>query len=332
MAVQAPAIPRERAASAPRQKREREEELLVWPDLVFIEFIAAVVFTLAFTVLAAVVNAPLLNRANLNVTPNPSKAPWYFMNLQEMLLHMHPALAGVIVPTIALVLLAAVPYIDRSTEGQGRWFGTPHAVKIALFSFMFASVFSVGLVLYDQGRHVNVITNIVQHENKDWQWPKVLAPFRNVRSIQTSWEWHINVPKSAQLGGGGEHDGQLNWPNDFTHVPMPFNGTSGPGWMRWSNPTFLPGWVQELYWYDLNMNFPAFVVELLIPVVLMVGLPALMIFILRRLGWVYDTRSAMIALFTGFITVFWVLTIIGAGFRGNAQDLVLPWDVPKPTG
>jgi len=338
MAVQAQPVPtpapRERAAAPPstRPRREREEELLVWPDLVFVEFISAVVVPFSFVVLSAVLNAPLLNRANLNVTPNPSKAPWYFMNLQEMLLHMNPALAGVIVPTIALILLAAIPYIDRSQEGQGAWFATPHAVKITCFSVVFAAVFSAGLVLYDQSRHVDVVTNIVQHRDKDWEWPTVLAPFRNVRSIQTGWQWHIKVPESAQLGGGGPHDGQLNWPQDFTHIPMPFNGTGGPEWMRWSNPSWLPGWAQQLYWYDLNLNFPAFLVEDLIPVLLMVGLPVLMILTLKRIGWVYDMRSAIIALFTGFMTVFWVLTIIGAGFRGAGQDLVMPWDVPKPTG
>ncbi len=314
-----------------RPRREREQELLVWPDLVFVEFISAVVVTFTFVVLSAIFNAPLLNRANLNVTPNPSKAPWYFMNLQEMLLHMHPALAGVIVPTIALILLAAIPYVDRSTDGQGEWFGTKNAVKNTVFSFVFAAVLTSSLVLYDQSRHVNVVTNIVQHYDKDWQWPETLAPFRNVRSIQTGWTWHIAVPHSAQLGPG-IHDGQLNWPQDFTHVPMPFNGTSGPDWMRWSRPSFLPGWIQALYWYDLNMNFPAFVVEQIIPVGLMVGLPILMVMILRRMGWVYDTRSTMIALFTGFMTVFWVLTIVGAGFRGAGQDLVLPWSVPKPEG
>jgi quinol-cytochrome oxidoreductase complex cytochrome b subunit len=47
------------------------------------------------------------------VTPNPSKAPWYFLNLQELLLHMHPSLAGVIVPTVALLLIAVIPYVDR---------------------------------------------------------------------------------------------------------------------------------------------------------------------------------------------------------------------------
>ncbi len=311
-----------------RRRRDREQELLVWPDLVFIEFVSAVLFTITFLVLSAVLDAPLLDRANLNVTPNPSKAPWYFMNLQELLLHMHPGLAGVIVPTFALVLLAALPYVDRSREGQGAYFGTPNAVRITLFSVAFTSVFITGLILYDQGRHVNVVTNIAQRIDKDWEWPTALAPFQNVRSIQTGWEWSIPVPESAQLGGG-EHDGELNWPDDFQHVPMPFNGTSGPEWMRWGKPTGLPDWLEALYWYDLNMNTPAFVVEVFIPVSLMVGLPALMILILRRMGWVHTFHDAAIALFTGFITSYVILTIIGAGFRGAGQDLVLPWDVPS---
>src|SRR3954447_7539699 len=102
-----------------RSRRQRDEELLVWPDLVFVEFIAAMVFLLALTALSIAINAPLLDRANPAVTPNPSKAPWYFLNLQELLLHMDPALAGVIVPTIALIALGAIPYYDQSTEGQG---------------------------------------------------------------------------------------------------------------------------------------------------------------------------------------------------------------------
>ena len=326
MAVEAQAAAQERV-TPPKQRREREQELLVWPDLVFVEFIAASVFTFTFFILATLINSPLLDRANPNITPNPSKAPWYLMNLQELLLHMHPATAGVIVPTIALMLIAAIPYIDRKNDGQGIWFGTPKAVKIVVFSIIFTSIFTSALILYDQGRHVNVVTQFAQRFDEDWQWPGALAPFQNVRSIQTGWEWGIPVPVGAQLGPG-EHDGELNWPVDFEHVPMPFNGTSGPDWMRWGPPDFLPGWMQALYWYDLNLNFPAFVVEQMIPVMLMVGLPALMIYMLRRMGWVVTTRDVMIALFTGFIMVFIILTIIGAGFRGSGQDLVLPWDVP----
>jgi len=196
-----------------------------------------------------------------------------------------------------------------------------------VFVLGFASIFTAGLILYDQGRHVNVATNIAQRVDKDWEWPAVLAPFQNVRALQTGWEWELPVPERAQLGPG-EHDGELNWPTDFDHVAMPFNGTSGPDWMRWPKPDFLPGWMQALYWYDLNMNFPAFLVEIFIPVAIMVGLPALQIYILRRLGWVHTVRDGAIAIFTGMMMVYLILTVIGAGFRGAGQDLVLPWDVP----
>lgn len=326
MAVEAQAVPRTEAL--PRPRREREQELLVWPDLVFVEFIAAVVFTVAFVVLASVIDSPLLNQANPNITPNPSKAAWYLVALQELLLHMNPALGGVIAPSFGLLILIVLPYIDRSTEGQGAWFATPNAVRIALFSAAFASVFSAGLVLYDAGRHVNVTEHIVQRWDKDWQWPETLAPFRNVRSIQTVWQWHIRVPERAQLGPG-QHDGSLDWPQDFTHIPMPFNGTSGPDWMHWGQPNWMPGWLQALYWYDLNLNFPAFVVEIFIPVFIMVFLPVVLIVTLRKIGWVVTMRDGVIAIFTGMLTVYFVLTIIGMAFRGAGQDLVLPWDVPK---
>ena len=325
MAVKAQTVAQ---GAAPRPRRQREQELLVWPDLVFIEFICAVLFTFTFLLLSLVLDAPLLNQANPDITPNPSKAAWYLVALQELLLHMHPALGGVIAPTIGLGIIAAIPFMDRSTEGQGTWFGTENAIKITLFTAAFASVFTVGLVLYDQGRHVNVITNIVQHSDKDWQWPGLLDPIHDVRSIQTRWEWAIPVPESAQLGGG-EHDGELNWPGDFENIPMPFNGTSGPEWMRWDKPTSIPGWAQAMYWYDLRLNLPAFVVELFVPTAVMVILPVILILWLRRLGWMNNMRDASIALFTGMMAVYFILTIIGAGFRGAGQDLVMPWDVPK---
>jgi hypothetical protein len=325
MAVDAGAAPS--AAAATRPRREREQELLVWPDLVFVEFIAATVFMFMFVLLSTMLDAPLLNQANLDVTPNPSKAAWYLVALQELLLHMHPALGGVIAPTFALIIIGAFPYVDRSNDGQGAWFGTQNAVRITMFAAAFASIFTVALILYDQGRHVNVVTSIAQEYDKDWQWPGKLSPFQNVRAIQTGWEWSIPVSESAQLGPG-EHDGELNWPEDLAHVPMPFNGTSGPEWMRWDAPTYLPSWMQAMYWYDLNMNTPAFIVELFIPVAVMVILPVIMILMLRMLGWVNNMRDGSIAIFTGMMTVYFILTIIGAGFRGAGQDLVLPWDVP----
>ena len=141
MAVEAPAAPgRAPGEARPRPKREREEEVLVWPDLVFVEFIAATLFTITFLLLSVFINAPLLNRANADVTPNPSKAPWYFLNLQELLLHMDKAWAGVLLPTIALVFFAVIPYIDRSREAQGIWFGTKYSVRITIIAALYATV------------------------------------------------------------------------------------------------------------------------------------------------------------------------------------------------
>jgi menaquinol-cytochrome c reductase cytochrome b/c subunit len=101
-------------------------------------------------VTAILINAPLAEIANPTVTPNPSKAPWYFLNLQELLLHMHPSLAGVIVPTVALVAIAAIPFIDRSPLGVGILFTSDKGKKIALFSGIYTFVLVVLLVLFDE--------------------------------------------------------------------------------------------------------------------------------------------------------------------------------------
>lgn len=135
---------------ATKPRRAREEEVLVWPDLVFAEFVAAVLFLFTLFVLSWVINAPLLDRANPDITPNPSKAPWYFLNLQELLLHMHPALAGVAVPTIALILLAVIPYVDRRNEGQGVWWGNKNSVRIAAVAAVYSVVVTVTLILFDK--------------------------------------------------------------------------------------------------------------------------------------------------------------------------------------
>ena len=335
-----------------RPRREREEELLVWPDLVFVEFICAVLFTFTFTLISAVVNAPLINRANANVTPNPSKAPWYFLNLQELLLHMNPALAGVVVPTVLLIVLAAVPYIDRSKEGQGVWFGTPNAVRITVFSGIFSFFGTVFLILWDSSKHVQVyeeLTNSTWPVGKlrpDWLphvglisaiWDFVLS--RNLRSIQTEWTWKTDLGGLVPLlQKGPNHDGYLNWPQDFTQIPLPFNLTSWP-WHAGHHGTppplwyqHLPNWLTGLLPYDLNVNFPAFLVEILIPTIVMIGLPALLLYLLWRMEWLHTRRDVMISLFTGFIVAYWVMTLMGAMFRGASQELVFPWDVPRIDG
>ena len=90
----------------------------MWPHLLGIEFVAALAIT-AFTLIFSVfVNAPLLELANPNQTPNPSKAPWYFLGLQELLTMFHPMVAGVTLPGFGLIGLILAPYTDRNPSNK----------------------------------------------------------------------------------------------------------------------------------------------------------------------------------------------------------------------
>jgi menaquinol-cytochrome c reductase cytochrome b/c subunit len=130
--------------------RERDETVFVWPNLLVIEFIASLIMLLTLMILAWLVNAPLEAHANPDRTPNPSKAPWYFLNLQEMLVHMHPALAGVIVPTLALIGIGALPYIDRDTSDVGKWIPQKNAVPIMIFSSIYTATLLIVMILLDE--------------------------------------------------------------------------------------------------------------------------------------------------------------------------------------
>ena len=109
-----------------------------WPHLLAAEFVAALACT-AFTFFFSVwVNAPLLQQANPNRTPNPSKAPWYFLGLQELLTMFHPMIAGVTLPGVVLILLIFAPYIDKnpSNKPEDRKF----AISLMTVHIMFWSV------------------------------------------------------------------------------------------------------------------------------------------------------------------------------------------------
>jgi hypothetical protein len=102
------------------------DKVHTWPHLLAAEFVAALLCT-AFTFIFSVfVNAPLLQFANPNQTPNPSKAPWYFLGLQELLTMFHPMIAGVTIPGVGLIVLILAPYIDKnpSQKPEDRKFAT----------------------------------------------------------------------------------------------------------------------------------------------------------------------------------------------------------------
>jgi len=130
--------------------RRSQAQLTVWPHLLMPEFLSAVLLIIGLMVMSWFINAPLEEHSNPNHTPNPSKAPWYFLNLQELLLHMHPGLAGVIIPTIVLILLMAIPYLDITTDDTGVWFGGLRGRRIFWISLMYTTVLTVALIMVDK--------------------------------------------------------------------------------------------------------------------------------------------------------------------------------------
>ena len=113
----------------------------------------------------------VLDRANPNRTPNPSKAPWYFLNMQELLLHMDPGLAGVIVPSLTLVALAAIAYVDRSPLGVGILGTSAKGRKIIGFSGIFTVIVLVTLILLDEWRGRGTVFGFGSYL-MDHGWPR----------------------------------------------------------------------------------------------------------------------------------------------------------------
>jgi quinol-cytochrome oxidoreductase complex cytochrome b subunit len=94
------------------------DKVHTWPHLLGIEFVASLACTAFVFMFSWFVNAPLLQAANFNQTPNPSKAPWYFLGLQELLTMFHPMIAGVTIPGMGIIALIFAPYLDRTTSNH----------------------------------------------------------------------------------------------------------------------------------------------------------------------------------------------------------------------
>jgi menaquinol-cytochrome c reductase cytochrome b/c subunit len=124
-----------KARAIQQVKAEPTDKVNTWPHLMLSEFVALLAMTGFLVILSVILQAPLLEPANFNATPNPSKAPWYFLGLQELLSYFDPQIAGVTVPTvIGLIGFMFIPYVDRnpSTKPSDRKFA------IMLFTFFLA--------------------------------------------------------------------------------------------------------------------------------------------------------------------------------------------------
>ncbi|MCZ6596506.1 MAG: hypothetical protein O7B99_02590 [Planctomycetota bacterium] len=110
-----------------------KQKVFTWPDLVFIEFICLILFTTALIVWSIAIPAPLEEYAELSRTPNPSKAPWYFLGLQELLVYFDPWIAGVLLPGFVIVGLCAIPYLDTNPKGNGYYTFEERPFAISFF-------------------------------------------------------------------------------------------------------------------------------------------------------------------------------------------------------
>jgi hypothetical protein len=122
----------------PLEKLE-DEKVLVWPDLVYTELICMIALTAFLLVWAILLKAPLEEPASSVKTPNPSKAPWYFLGLQEMLVYFDPWYAGVVLPSMVIVGLMAIPYLDFNKQGNGYY-----TISQRKFSYL---IFQIGFML-----------------------------------------------------------------------------------------------------------------------------------------------------------------------------------------
>src|SRR2546421_5751557 len=118
-----------------------------WPYLVRAEFVAGCVLLLVLMVWSITVDAPMEEPANPTKTPNPSKAPWYFLGLQELLVYFDPWIAGVMLPTLIIMGLIAVPYIDINTKGNGYYTVKERPFALGTFTFGFVILWVSLIVL-----------------------------------------------------------------------------------------------------------------------------------------------------------------------------------------
>ena len=139
-----------------RVEREQGDRINTFPHLMVEEFVALLIVSVLLVVFSTFVNAPLRELANPNLTPNPSKAPWYFLGLQELLRYFHPMVAGVTIPTFILVGLAAVPYIDRNPSTK------PGDRKIAITLFTMLFMF---------GATLTIAGSFFRGPGFNWVWP-----------------------------------------------------------------------------------------------------------------------------------------------------------------
>jgi hypothetical protein len=194
------------AAAAPKakpvptsaiKKAQLEDKVHTWPYLTRNEFLCAIIVLVLVTIWSIVINAPLEEPANPANTPNPSKAPWYFLGLQEMLVYFDPWMAGVVLPSLIIVGLMVIPYVDINPKGNGyfTFWERPFAISVFLFGFLILWIALIILGVFFRGPGWNLF----------WPWDrwdphKVVAitnvdlPFLDIAGTGLPFKW-LGNPK-----------------------------------------------------------------------------------------------------------------------------------------
>lgn len=136
-----------------------------FPVVLLIEIILVLGVTLAVFLFSLLKQAPLEAIANPLVTTDPAKAPWYFVGLQELLEHMHPTVAGVLIPTALVLFLAVLPYVDRSRDGVGVWFTSLRGRRIAGWTALYTAVLMPAYILLDNAFSLR---ELLRNKTPEW--------------------------------------------------------------------------------------------------------------------------------------------------------------------
>jgi hypothetical protein len=189
------------ANGEPPIEKLEDDKVLVWPDLVYTELIAMILCTLILVVWSTALKAPLEQPATSAKAPNPSKAPWYFLGLQEMLVYFDPWMAGIVLPILIIIGLIAIPYIDFNQKGNGYFTFVQRQFSIITFLFGFLVLWVVLIVLgtFLRGPNWNFFGPY-----EYWDPHKVL-PLNNVNLSQLFWQnlmgTTVNRPNVGPIPG-----------------------------------------------------------------------------------------------------------------------------------
>ncbi|MDR4508360.1 MAG: cytochrome C [Candidatus Brocadiaceae bacterium] len=168
-----------------------EGEIPTWPYLLRKELLAAIICTIILIVWSILFNAPLEEHSDPTMTPNPAKAPWYFLGLQEMLVYFDPWIAGVMFPTLIIIGLMVIPYVDFNPKGNGYY--TIRERKFALATFFFG--FHILWIL------LIIVGVFMRGPGWIWFWPwQEWDPHRIVAEINYDLTSYVGIKSNSFLG------------------------------------------------------------------------------------------------------------------------------------